>query len=152
MDRLEGPPSSKQARFRLLGILIFVLLLFGVLTAKALEDGWFLPRKPVELDHQPAFLFFNRHKGCDCVLEVYELADSEIRTWPEEDRSGARVIKIDLDDQPQLGPEYKIVRAPTLLLLDASSREVHRQEVAISETQVFDLEKAANAFQMLMDP
>ena len=42
---------------------------------------------PLELNNQPAFLFFNNDEGCECVLPFYAKADAVIAAWPAENRA-----------------------------------------------------------------
>jgi hypothetical protein len=42
---------------------------------------------PLELNNQPALLFFNNNEGCECVLPFYAKADAVIAAWPAEKRA-----------------------------------------------------------------
>ena len=122
--------------------LIVATAVLVVLGAKAIQQGWLTARPPLELNDKPAILFFNNEKGCDCVLAIYRRADGQIAAWPAESRHGVPLHRIHLEQRPDLGKRYQIVRAPTLLLLDAGGNEVWRQDEVTSDWRIFDLETA----------
>ena len=134
------PASSiNQQKRQVLGLLLFILVLTGMLGFKVYDEGWLLPRTPLALPEQPVLLFFNRHKGCECVLLVYRSADKQIQDWPESNRKAIPILRIDLDRRPDLGTQFGIYRVPAMLLLDADGRELYRQEESISDTLPLDL-------------
>ena len=94
------------------------MLVFGIISVKAVKEGWFAARDPIDLSATPLLLFFNRHKGCECAMVVYAAAERQITAWLEEERLSTRIIYIDLDRRPDLGKQFKIIRAPALLLVD----------------------------------
>lgn len=128
-----------QQKRQVLGLLLFILVLTGMLGFKVYDEGWLLPRTPLALPEQPVLLFFNRHKGCECVLLVYRSADKQIQDWPESNRKAIPILRIDLDRRPDLGTQFGIYRVPAMLLLDADGRELYRQEESISDTLPLDL-------------
>ncbi len=118
-----------------------VLVLIGiVLGIKAWQEDWFSPPAPVEIPPQPVVLLFNRYRGCECALNVYEAAEWQVRGWPEEARSSLPVIVLDLDRQTGLGKQFQVHRAPTLLLLDEAGNVIYRQNEIVRDDLPLDLE------------
>lgn len=128
--------SPTQKRLLLLVIASIFLALLGY---KSYDDGWFLPRVPLNLDDQPAVIFFNRHKGCACAVVVYDAAAHQIATWPEAQRYGVRLIQIDLDCRPDLGTQFGITRAPTLVLIDHAGEIIYQQHETVTDLAPLDL-------------
>ena len=122
-----------------LGLLVYVLVILAILGYKAWDSGWFMPRTPLALKGEPAVLFFNRHKGCECAVVVYQAAARQLRDWPEEKLQGVRLIEIDLDRRPDLGEQFQVGRAPTLLLLDAAGSPLYRQSEIVTDLEPLDL-------------
>jgi hypothetical protein len=116
-------------------------LFFGALALtfmlKAAQLGWFAPRPPLELDGGPALLFFNKSRGCECELLVYDNANSQIDGW----KAPVRVIRVDLDRRPDLMQEYGVIRAPSLVLLNAAGQVVWRQDEGLSDEAPLDMEQ-----------
>ena len=139
MDRLTPDHSSSRLSPKKVGLLIFLLLLLSILAYKAITEGWLRSRSSLELNNQPALLFFNRHKGCECALIVYEFADGQIKNWPEEARHGVPVITIDLDQRSDLAKQFEITRAPTLLLLDRNGKVIAKQQDVVSDLEPLNL-------------
>lgn len=141
MDRMtpgsEQKPKPKQPPKAVIGLVILAAL--AILGSKAVEEGWFLSREPLDLSNAPVLLFFNRHKGCECELVVYEAAEEQIKGWSEESRSGLQIIPIDLDRRLDLGKQFNIVRAPALLLVDRDGAIILAQKESISDTAPLDL-------------
>jgi hypothetical protein len=139
MEEAAKGNVMKSARWnRILLGLIFVLA-FSVLAMKAVLEGWFAPHFTLDLHQQPAVLFFNRTKGCDCAKQVYQAAARQMQDWPEANRLGVQVIEINLDRWPEAGEQFAIVRAPTLLLLDAAGNSVYRQEEVVTDLAPLNL-------------
>jgi hypothetical protein len=140
MDRIkEAQPISSSLTHKSLGLLAFLLVILLVLAYKSYDDGWFLPRKPIILNDQPAVLFFNRHKGCDCARVVYYAAARQMREWPEAQHLGVQLIQVDLDRQPYLGEQFDVARAPALLLIDAAGNIKYRQEEVVTDLEPMNL-------------
>ena len=119
-------------------LLVFgaIVLLLGVKVGRP----YLLPAgPPLELNNQPALLFFNNEEGCECVLPLYTKADDVIATWIFEKRALIPVHRLILDERPDLQRQYDIERAPMLALLDASGQIVWRQWGVASNPDVFDL-------------
>ena len=93
-----------------------------ILILKSIELGWFAPQTPLQLNNQPALLFFNNDRGCECAMYVYRHAETQLSAWPEEKHSGIPIIPINLERRPDLAQEYQVIRAPTLLLLDSAGQ------------------------------
>ena len=116
-------------------------LFFGILALtlvlKAVQQGWFDPRPPLELDRRPALLFFNKARGCECELLVYNNANAQINAW----NAPVRVIHIDLERRPDLAQEYGVIRAPNLVLLNIAGEVVWRQDEGLCDEAPLDLEQ-----------
>ena len=125
---------------------------FIVLGAKGIQQGWFAPRPPLELGGKPALLFFNNDRGCECVLVIYQRADAQIANWSAADRQNVPLHRINLKQRPDLGKQYNIYRAPTLLLLDGAGRELWRQDEIISDQHIFDLQQFEEMIAVLPKP
>jgi hypothetical protein len=118
-------------------------LTFGM---KAVQLGWFNPRPPLELDGKPALLFFNKSRGCECELFVYNNAKAQMDVW----NSPVRVIRIDMDRRSDLARQYDVSRAPTLVLLNAESEIVWRQDEGLSDESPLDLDQAERQIEAVM--
>ena len=112
-----------------------------ILAIKAYSEGWFKPHYTLDLHQQPALLFFNRQKGCECAISVYKTAHSQVRNWSGDDRHGMQIIEFDLDRWPgtDIGEQFDVIRAPTLLLLDGAGEIVYRQDDTVADTAPLDL-------------
>ena len=121
---------------KVLWIIFFgaLALTFGL---KAAQLGWFTPHPPLELDGEPALLFFNKLRGCECELFVYNNAETQMNSW----NASVHVIRIDLDHRPDLARQYEIIRAPSLVLLNAKGQIVWRQDEALSDESPLDLDQ-----------
>jgi hypothetical protein len=140
MDRMSGAePESSWFTYQRLGVLALMLVILGILAYKTYDEGWFLPHTPLSLNHEPALLFFNRHKGCDCAKAVYSAAALQVLDWPETQRLGVKLITIDLDRRPDLGEAFSVIRAPSLLLVDQSGQIIYRQDDVITDAEPLDL-------------
>ncbi|MEW6503473.1 MAG: hypothetical protein AB1457_05875 [Chloroflexota bacterium] len=71
---------------------------------------------------------------------MYEAAEWQVNGWPDEARFFVPLIVLDLDRYPDLGRQFKVQRAPTLLLLDETGRVVFRQNDIIRDDLPLDLE------------
>jgi hypothetical protein len=137
-------------RVRTLVWLILGVSLLVMLGAKGVQRGWFARRPPLELGSQPALLFFNNDRGCECVLVIYQRADAQIAAWPATERREVPVRRINLEHRPDLGERYQIARAPTLLLVDAQGNEIWRQDEVVSDEQIFDLKRFQTEIEALV--
>ena len=119
-----------------------LVLTFGL---KAAQLGWFNPRPPLDLDGRPVLLFFNKSRGCECELFVYNNANAQMETW----NAPVRVIRIDMDRRPDLAREYKVIRAPSLVLVNAEGQVVWRQDEGLSDESPQDLNQAERQVEAL---
>ncbi len=117
--------------------LFFLGALFLTLGRKAVQLGWLVPRPPLKLDGEPALLFFNKTRGCECELLVYNNAEAQMNDW----EAPVRVIHIDLDRRPDLARQYKVIRAPSLVLLNAEGGVVWKQDEGLSDEAPLDLDR-----------
>ena len=118
---------------------VFGLLLAAILIYKGIDEGWFIPRTPLALDHKPAVLFFNRHKGCECALVVYRAAANQVQDWSAEDRQGVQLFQIDLDQRPDLGAQFSVIRAPSLLIIDQTGKIIYKQDEVVTDAEPLNL-------------
>jgi hypothetical protein len=125
--------------------LVFLLGLAFTLGAKAVQLGWFAPRPPLELDGEPALLFFNKARGCECELFVYNNAAAQMDVW----NTSLRIVNIDLDHRPDLAQQYDVIRAPTLVLLNAEGQVVWKQDEGLSDESPLDLNQAERQIEAL---
>jgi hypothetical protein len=139
-------------RTRRLVWLAFAVILLAVLGAKSLRDGWWARQDPLNLGGRPALLFFNNDSGCECVLVIYQRADAQIAAWPAVARHDVPLQRINLEQRPDLGEQFHIARAPTLLLLDGEGNEVWRQDEVLSDDHVFDLGRFESEIVALRSP
>ncbi len=124
-----------------------IVLLMGVKVGRP----FLLPAgPPIELNNQPALLFFNNDEGCECVIPLYQKADAVIAAWPPEQRAQVPVHRIVLDDHPDLQRQYDVERAPMLLLLDANGQVVWREWGVASSPNVFDLARIEAKISILL--
>ena len=147
----EQSPEKGWLAHKRLGLLVFVVLILVILAYKAYDEGWFLRRTPLVLDGQPAILFFNRHKGCECALVVYNAASRQMRDWPEAQRQGVQLIQIDLDRRPDLGAQFNIIRAPSLRLLDMDGNMRYRQDEVVTDLEPLNLPLLEQKIQEVVD-
>lgn len=134
MDRLT-PQYRKTIGLGFLGILLIFLGFKFVL------EGAPADRQPLELNGEPALLFFNIDEPCECMRKLVESADSQINSWPEEARSGIPVYRVNFEEQAELGSKYKVFRVPCMVLVDGQGQIVHRQDYPVSEGWPLKLEE-----------
>jgi hypothetical protein len=113
--------------------------IFLLISYKEVRPLLLLGGPALDLNNQPALLFFNNEEGCECVIELYQKADAVMAAWPTENRAHIAVHRIVLDERPDLQRQYEIQRAPMLLLLDAHGQEIGREWGVASNPNVFDL-------------
>lgn len=143
---MEKPQEKSQAaRFVVLGVVI--LAITGIMAYKAVNEGWYAPRTPLDLSDAPVLVFFNRHKGCECEMIVYQAAETQIKNWPEETRMGVKIIDVDLDRRADLGKQFNIIRAPALFLVDEDSQVIFGQTDSLSDNAPLDLPAFEKAIQ-----
>jgi hypothetical protein len=126
-----------------------IAIVVGLILACGLILGYkFWPRggQP-EIPSGPVLLLFNRYQGCECALVVYEAAEGQVNAWAID----VPVVVINLDQQRSLGAQYKVVRAPTLILLDGAGQVVLRQDHVVTDLEPLDLERFELAIQNLKE-
>ena len=131
MDRMNAP--HKPA---LIGICLVVLT---ILLVKASSEGWLRAQPTIEPGSGPTLVFFNGNKGCDCELLVYSNASEQMAGWKEVERGGLPVVQVSIHMSGDLKRKYKVIRAPTLLLLDAAGEIILRQDNVLSDEEPLDL-------------
>jgi len=136
-------------KYKAVAGLVFLLVVALILGAKALQLDWFTPKLPLDLNNQPALLFFNNDRGCECALFVYRNADAQLSAWPEENHVGIPIIPINLERRPDLAQQYQVIRAPALLLLDSAGQILWRQDEVISDEFPFDLKTLESQIELL---
>jgi len=130
---------KKQKPFSRVILAVFFMGFLVVIGIKAVNEGWFAAREPLELNGKPALVLFNRYNGCECELVVYEAAENQVENWTVDNRSGVPVYVINLDHRSDLKTKYQIIRAPTLILLDAFGNIILKQEEGISDEEPLNL-------------
>ncbi len=129
----------ETTRWRLILLAPVFALIITILAIKAYSEGWFEARHALDLHQQPAVLFFNRKKGCECAKRVYQAAKEQVKHWPEENRQGVQLIQIDLDRRPDLGEQFDVIRVPSLLLIEPTGRIIYRQDDVETDAIPLDL-------------
>lgn len=125
--------------------IFFLTALALTLGLKSAQLGWFAPRPPLELDGKPVLLFFNKARGCECELFVYNNADAQIDVWT----APLGIINIDMDHRPDLARQHGVFRAPTLVLLDAEGQVIWKQDEGLSDEAPLDLSQAEHQIEEL---
>jgi hypothetical protein len=143
MDRI-----NTQHHSTLIAISLVVLI---ILLAKASSEGWLRAKPTIELGSAPTLIFFNGDKGCECELLVYRNASEQMAAWNEVDRGGLPVVQASIHMQGGLKRKYKVIRAPTLLLLDAAGEIILRQDNVVSDDEPLDLTEFEIQIQALLD-
>ena len=130
--------------------LLLTATIVCVLGLKEIRPYFFTVSPPLDLDGQPALLFFNNEEGCECIRPLYTKADEIISDWPSDNRSQIPVYRIILDQRPDLQRQYDIERAPMLLLLDANGQVVWRERGVASNPKIFDLTRVEAKAQFIV--
>jgi len=132
-------------------LLVVWLSLVGVIIGiKAVSLGWFAHRQPLNLNGQPALLFFNVSHGCDCQMTVIANAEAQIASWDVPGETGLLVLRVDFSRRPDLARQYGVARAPALVLLDAQGQVFWKQDVGVSDEAPLDLEQAKDQVEALL--
>jgi hypothetical protein len=101
--------------------------------------GWFTHRQPLNLNGQPALVFFTLGRGCECQMTVIASAEAQIAAWDVPGEAGLPVLRVDFSRRPDLVRQYGVARAPALVLLDAQGQVVWKQDVGLSDEAPLDL-------------
>lgn len=120
-------------------LLIVVGLAVGILTLKAVQDGWLATRLPVALGGKPALVFFTLIRGCPCQVQVVRRAEAQLASWEDPATFELGVIHVDFNQRRELAERYGIARAPALVLLDSYGEVVWKQDVGLSDEAPLDL-------------
>lgn len=132
---------NRQTRF--LVWIVFTITVLLVLGIKARQFGWLLPKPQLGLNGQPAVLVFVKHHGvCECEQFVNGNARAQAASWTVEARHEMALHQIDIEQRPDLVRQYKVLRAPSMLILDAAGEIVWRQDDVITDQQPLDLPAA----------
>jgi len=131
-------------------LLVLAGLFLGPLALKAVQEGWFAPRPPLELNGQPALVFFTLSRGCECQMMVIQSAAAQLAAWELPADLGLNVIRVDINRRPDLARHYGVVRAPALVLLNATGQMVWKQDVGLSDEAPLDLIQAQSQVETLL--
>jgi hypothetical protein len=126
--------------------ILFLAAFALTLGLKAAQLGWFDPRPPLELGDEPALLFFNKTRGCECELLVYNNANAQMDNW----NAPITVHAIDLDRRPDLGQQYGVIRAPALVLVNVDGQVAWKQDNSLSDGAPLDLKQAETEIKVLL--
>lgn len=131
-----------------MGLIGLILIVLGIKVATQ-----FLPGGSVRLDlnGQPALLFFSLDKSCECMRQMIYAADFQIAHWSEEARMGIVVHRYDFDQNRQLANQYEVYRVPSLLLLDGKGQIVSRQDYPLLQNGPLDLNQFEMVIRSLVD-
>jgi len=127
--------------------IVFIASLVLIFGLKAVQLGWLDPRPPLELDGQPVLLFFNKSRGCECELLVYNNANTQMDEW----NAPVQVVSIDMERRPDLAQQYNLIRVPSLVLLSADGQVVWRQIESQSDETPLDLKQVEVQVEALGD-
>jgi hypothetical protein len=137
-----------QKRAIWLGSIGLILTVLGVKVATQFLPGGSIR---LDLDGQPALLFFSLDDSCECMRQMIYAADFQIAHWSEEERRGIVFHRFDFDQDRQLANQYKVYRVPSLLLLDEKGQIVSRQDDPIMQNGPLDLHEFEAVIQSLVD-
>jgi hypothetical protein len=135
---------------RHLTLVLLGLAVLVVIAAKASRDGWLNPQ-PTLVYGSPSLVFFNGSRGCECELYVYSNADRQLADWSVAQRGGLAVTRVSIHAPGELKSKYKVIRAPTLLLLDAAGGIILRQDNVASDDEPLDLAEFEIHIKALLD-
>jgi hypothetical protein len=155
MDRVRkmNPESvpARHNRQRVMVLSVFGILVLTVLAIKAFNNGWFTPKIPLELNGEPALVFFTLAEGCECEMSVVNAAEAQLDTWSIPNENDIRLVRVDFSRRPDLANQYNVVRAPALVLLDTQGLVVWKQDVGLSDEAPLDLDTAGSQIDHLLD-
>ena len=112
--------------------------------------GWFAHRQPLVLNGQPALLFFTISRGCDCQMKVVHNAEAQLAAWQLPANLGLSVIRLDFNRRLDLAKQYRVARAPALVLLETAGRVVWKQDEGLSDEAPLDLIQAQSQIDTLI--
>ena len=137
-------------KIRVLSLLLIGMAVLGILGFKAVSQRWFIAQPQLELNNQPALLFFTLTEGCDCQMAIIRRAATQVAFWELPEHLAFNIIRIDFDQQPELARYYGVARAPALVLLDAQGQAVWKQDVGLSDAKPLDLIQAQSQIERLL--
>jgi hypothetical protein len=130
-------------------LLVLAALFLGPMVLKAVQEGWFAPSPPLELNSQPALVFFTLSRGCECQMTVVQSAEAQLAAWELPADLGLNVIRVDINRRPDLARQYGVARAPGLVLLDSQGQVVWKQDVGLSDEAPLDLNQVERQLETL---
>jgi hypothetical protein len=142
---------TRGNRQRVWVLLVFGILVLTVLAIKAFNNGWFTPRMSLELNGEPALVFFTLADGCECEMSVVNAAEAQLATWNIPQENDLQLMQVDFRRRPDLADEYDVARAPALVLLDTQGLVVWKQDVGLSDEAPLDLDTAGSQIDHLLD-
>jgi len=146
----SGQAFSLAVRRRIMAWMLFGVVVLAVLAIKSFNDGWFEPKIPLELNGQPALVFFTLGRGCDCQMTVIRSAEAQLASWKIPDETGVLLLRVDFSRRPDLARQYSVARAPALVLLDGLGQVVWKQDLGLSDEAPLDLEQAKDQVDTLV--
>ena len=146
-----GQVLTQTYRQRVMVLALFGVLVLTVLLIKAINNGWFTPRTPLELNGEPALVFFTLAEGCDCEMTVVNAAEAQLATWIIPKENGIPLLRVDFSRRPDLAALYDVARAPALVLLDTQGLVFWKQDVGLSDEAPLDLDTAGSQIGHLLD-
>jgi hypothetical protein len=124
--------KPKARLFVWMGFTGAVLLVLGL---KAHQLGWLQPKAPLDLNGQPAVLVLVKYRYvCECEAFVNGNARSQVANWPAEARANLPLHLIDIEQRADLARHFEVIRAPSMLLLDAYGEILWRQDGVTQST------------------
>jgi len=130
--------NTHKGKALLLGFVGLVLIVIGI---KYLPVFLTMADQEATIGDKPVILFFNLDEPCECMVELTQQADKQITNWPVERRGGIPVVRIGMDQRPDLEVKYKIFRAPCLVLVNDQDQVDWRQDYPLIEGGPFELEE-----------
>lgn len=154
MDSLSSNASANliksehivRQRWRLV---LFGFFLTGFVVLKLVYSGLLGPRQPLDLNDQPALIFFTLSRGCECQMVVVEAAESQMASWQAPTSAGIQVLTVDLVRRAGLAQVYHVARAPALVLVDAAGEVIWKQDIGLSDKAPLDLAAAEAHIRMV---
>jgi hypothetical protein len=121
-----------------IGFLGLVLMLLGI---KYLPDVLALASQQQDMGSNSFILFFNVEDPCECMVELTQRAETQIANWPVERHGGLAVLHLAIGERRDLEANYKVFRAPCLVLVGADGKVLWRQDYPLIEGGPFKLEE-----------
>jgi hypothetical protein len=137
-------PHQTWALLALAGL---ILVLLGL---KAMQTGWFEPRPPLEINGEPALVFFTLSRGCQCQMMVVHNAERQLGSWEVPKRLGLDLIRIDFNRRPDLVTQLGVMRAPALVVLDGEGQVAWKQDESLSDELPLNLDQAQSQVEALL--